>query len=135
MFLANNLNIWRLEAILDTVARLQDAGKTVFLLGQFIELEGRTPVELAIDAARLGVDEAHTARFMPAEPFRLDRDYAERVRATGATYVSNRPFFFDGTYRLHDRETGELLSFDGIHLSNFGARKFGLYLRDNYPLP
>ena len=51
-----------------------------------------------------------------------------------SVYVSNKPFFYDGRYHLDDRQTGNLLSDDGIHLTTFGAKKFGQYLRANYPL-
>ncbi len=135
VFLANNLTALRAGAILETARRLREAGKTVYVLGEFKILEGRNPIELAIDARRFGAGDDFIEPFLVAEPFGMDGDYAARIEATGATYVSNKPFFFDGSYHLEDRATGRLLTYDGIHLNSYGARQFGQYLRENYPLP
>ena len=53
----------------------------------------------------------------------------------GAVYISNKGFFYGGSYHYTDRGTGKLLIFDGNHLNILGAEKFGIYLRENYPLP
>jgi len=132
IFLAADLSNWRENAMLDTVRRLREAGKTVYLLGES-RITHKSPVEIAIGALRFG-DEDYLERFLVAQPFRLDGDFADKVDAMGAVYVSNKPFFFDGRYHLHDRQTGTLLTQDGIHLSTFGAKKFGEYLREHYPL-
>ena len=134
IFLAADLPIWREEAMLETVRRLRAAGKSVFLLGEFRITGDKSPIDIAIGALRFR-DENYLERFIVEEPFRLDGDYAAKVNALGAVYVSNKPFFFDGRYHLHDRQTGHLLTEDGIHLNDFGAKKFGQYLREQYPLP
>jgi peptidoglycan/LPS O-acetylase OafA/YrhL len=134
IFLAAELSIWSEKALLDTVRRLRAAGKTVFLLGEFRLTRHKSPIDVAIGVLRFG-DENYLERFLVKHPFKLDGDYAAEVEALGAVYVSNKPFFFDGRYHFHDRQTGNLLTEDGIHLSTYGAKKFGQYLRDNYPLP
>lgn len=133
IFLAAEISTRSAEALLDTVQRLRAAGKTVYLLGEF-RLTRNSPIDIAIGTLRFG-DENYLERFIVEEPFKLDGDYAEKVKGMGAVYVSNKPFFFDGRYHLHDRQTGNLLTEDGIHLNSFGAKIFGKYLRDNYPLP
>jgi len=134
IFLAAELLVQREQPLLDTVRRLRAAGKTVFILGEFSIISNNSPIDIAIGALRFG-DDNYLERFLVAEPFRLDGEYADKVRALGAVYVSNKPFFYDGRYHLQDRETGALLTEDGIHLNTFGAKKFGQYLRANYPLP
>lgn len=134
VFLAANLSVWREKAMLETVRRLRTAGKTVFLLGQFQITDHKSPIDIAISALRFR-DESSLERFIVEEPFRLDGEYAEKVNALGAVYVSNKPLFYDGRYHFDDRQTGNLLTEDGIHLNAFGAKKFGEYLRANYPLP
>jgi len=134
IFLAADLSIWREEAMLETAQRFRTAGKTVFLLGQFAITGKKSPIDIAIGALRFD-DENYLQRFIVDDPFRLDGDYAEKINALGAVYVSNKPFFYDGRYHLDDRQTGKLLTEDGNHLSTFGAKMFGQYLRANYPLP
>jgi len=134
IFLAAELAVQREQALLDTVRRLRAAGKTVFLLGEFSIISNTNPIDIAIGSLRFG-DDNYLERFLVAEPFRLDGEYADKVNALGGVYVSNKPLFYDGQYHLQDRETGELLTEDGIHLSTFGAKKFGQYLRAKYPLP
>lgn len=134
IFLAADLSPRSEKAMLETVRRLRAAGKTVFLLGEFRLTRNKSPIDIAIDALRFR-DENYIERHIVEEPFRLDGEYAEKVKALGAVYVSNKPFFYDGQYHLHDRQTGDLLTEDGIHLNSFGANQFGQYLRDNYPLP
>jgi peptidoglycan/LPS O-acetylase OafA/YrhL len=134
IFLAADLSERTGEAMLDTVRRLREAGKTVFMLGEFRITRKKSPIDIAIGALRFR-NENYLERFIVEDPFKLDGDYAARVNALGAVYVSNKPFFFDGRYHLHDRQTGTLLTEDGIHLDAFGAKKFGQYLRENYPLP
>jgi len=135
IFLAADLSIRREKAMLDTVRRLRAAGKTVFLLGEFaIAVPKKSPIDIAIGALRFR-DERYLERFLVEEPFRLDGDYAEKINALGAVYVSNKPLFYDGRYHFDDRQTGNLLTDDGVHLNTFGAKKFGQYLRSNYPLP
>lgn len=134
IFLAADLSKRTEQAMLETVRRLRAAGKTVFLLGEFSLTRHKRPIDIAIDAIRFR-DENYLERHIVEEPFSLDGEYADKVKALGAVYVSNKPFFFDGRYHLQDRETGELLTEDGLHLNAFGARKFGRYLRENYPLP
>jgi len=134
IFLAADLSTRSEKAMLDTVRRLRDAGKTVFLLGEFRITRHKNAIDIAIGALRF-LDENYVERHMVKEPFKLDSDYAVKVNALGAVYVSNKPFFFDGRYHIHDRQSGNLLTEDGVHLNAFGAKKFGQYLRDNYPLP
>jgi hypothetical protein len=134
IFLAADLSIWREKAMLETVRRFRASGKTVFLLGQFAITGKKSPVDIAIGAIRFH-DENYLERFIGEDPFRLDGDYAEKIKALGAVYVSNKPLFYDGRYHLDDRQTGKLLTEDGNHLNTFGARKFGQYLRAKYPLP
>jgi hypothetical protein len=134
IFLAADLSTQREKAMLETVRRLRATGKTVFLLGGFSITGKKSPIDIAIGAIRFR-DEGYLERFIGEEPFRQDGEYAEKVNALGAVYVSNKPFFYDGRYHLDDRQTGKLLTEDGLHLSTFGAKKFGQYLRANYPLP
>lgn len=133
IFLAADISTRSEKPLLDTVRRLRAAGKTVYLLGEF-RLTRNSPIDIAIGTLRFG-DENYLERFIVDEPFKRDGDYAEKIKAMGAVYVSNKPFFFDGRYHLHDRQTGNLFTDDGIHLNDLGAKKFGQYLRDNYPLP
>ncbi len=134
IFIAADLSLRTKNALFDTVRRLRAAGKTVFLLGQFQMLEKEYLIESAIRDYRSG-EENYLVRYMTGEPFSFDGDYAHQVAALGAVYVSNKAFFFDGRYHLHDRQTGNLLTEDGVHLNAFGAKKFGQYLRERYPLP
>tara|TARA_R110000823_G_scaffold171736_6_gene304119 strand:- start:9456 stop:11363 length:1908 start_codon:yes stop_codon:yes gene_type:complete len=134
IFLAADLPKWREEAMLETVRLLRQAGKTVYLLGEFRITQHKNPVEIAIGASRFS-DDNYLERFLVEEPFRLDGTYAEKIAATGAVYVSNKPLFYDGRYHLHDRETGNLLTEDGVHLSTYGAKALGRHLRENYRLP
>lgn len=134
VFLAQELSVWRKDAVLKTVKRLRDAGKSVYLLGEFRITAESSPIEIAIEALRFPQRARHSERFIVAEPFALDGEYAAQIKALGAVYISNRNFFYDGEYHFTDRETGEFLTFDGKHLNAFGARQFGIYLRENYPL-
>lgn len=133
IFVAADISARTEKPLFDTVERLRAAGKTVYLLGES-RLTHNSPIDIATGSMRFG-DENYLERFIVEEPFKMDGDYAEKINAMGAVYVANKPFFFDGGYHLHDRETGNLLTDDGIHLNTFGAKKFGQYLRDHYPLP
>jgi peptidoglycan/LPS O-acetylase OafA/YrhL len=133
IFLAADISTRSEKPLHDTVKRLRAAGKTVYLLGEF-RLTRNSPIDIAIGSLRFG-DENYLDRFLVEEPFKLDGEYANSIEEMGAVYVSNKPFFFDGKYHLQDRQTGNLLTEDGIHLTTFGAKKFGQYLRENYPLP
>lgn len=135
IFLAQNLIDGRSVAALETVKRLREAGKTVYLLGQFVFVENKSPVEISIDMLRFDLEGTELSKYLVAEPFKLDQEYADQVRKMGAVYISNKSFFYDGSYHYTDRETGKLLTFDGNHLNILGAEKFGIYLRENYPLP
>ena len=134
IFLAQNLNDWRSAAVLETVKRLREAGKTVYLLGQFKFVEERSPIELSIDMLRFDPEGTNFEKYVIANPFEMDEEYADQVRGMGAVYISNKGFFYDGGYHFTDRKTGKFLTFDGRHLNSFGAGKFGIYLRENYPL-
>ena len=135
VFFAQNVNDWRADAILSTVQRFTDAGKTVYLLGDFEFVRNRTPIEISIDMMRFHPHGASIERYLREEPFKLDGKFAEDVSKTGAVYISNRDFFFDGEYHFTDRVTGKMLTFDGVHLNSYGAKQFGEYLRQHYPLP
>ena len=52
IILAQDLNAWRRSAVLQTVERLRDANRTVYLLGEFQILRFNSPVEFAIDELR-----------------------------------------------------------------------------------
>ena len=134
IFLAQNLNDWRSAAVLKTVKRLRQAGKIVYLLGQFEFVENRSPIELSIDMLRFDPEGTDLEKYVIANPFEMDGEYADQVRGMGAVYISNKGFFYDGGYHFTDRKTGKFLTFDGLHLNSFGAGKFGIYLRENYPL-
>ena len=134
IFLAQNIFDSRSAAVLETVRRLREAGKTVYLLGQFKFIEQKSPVEISIDMLRFDPQGTEFEKYVVAEPFKLDGEYADQVRNMGAVYISNKNFFYDGGYHFIDRETGRFLTFDGAHLNIFGAEKFGVYLRENYPL-
>lgn len=134
IFLAQNVTEKRSEAILKTVTRLKETGKQVYVLGQFFLLRERSAVEFAIDAYRFKNNANNIEQFVDGEPFILDGEFADKIRATGAVYISNKEFFFDGEYHLTDRETGKLLTYDSRHLNIFGARKFGEYLQERYSL-
>jgi hypothetical protein len=135
IILAQNIVDWREEAVKETVERLRDAGKTVYVLGQFSFIEQRTPVDISIDMLRFDAQGGDLEKYIVQEPFRLDGEFAEYINGLGAVYISNKDFFFDVEYHLTDRETGKLLTYDGKHLNQFGAQRFGYYLQDNYPLP
>ena len=135
IFLASQINFWREEAIRETVERLTEAGKTVVVLGQFSFVKHRTPVEIAIDLLRFGDGGGGMDKYIVPEPYLYDSDFADYLNALGAVYVSHKQLFFDGEYRFTDPDTGRLLTLDGVHLNMFGARKFGAYLREYYPLP
>jgi peptidoglycan/LPS O-acetylase OafA/YrhL len=134
IFLAHNVTEWISEAALETVKRLRETGKQVYILGQFDLLEDRSALEVAIDAHRFKSSTNNLPQFMVANPYSMDAEFADKIRATGAVYISNKAFFFDGEYHLTDRETGKLLTFDGRHLNYYGAHKFGEYLQERYPL-
>jgi hypothetical protein len=135
VFLAQDIIDWRTSAILDTVKRLRAAGKTVYVLGQFKMLDNKSPIEIAIDQLRFPASTVTLENHMIEEPFEFDQEFADEVNATGAVYISNKKLFHDGEYHLDDRASGKLLTYDGKHLNEFGAGQFGLYLRENYPLP
>ena len=135
IFLAASLSEWRSEAVRETVERLIEAGKTVYLLGQSNFLDGRGPIEISIDLLRFDPQDRDLEKYIVEEPFKLDGSYASDINRLGAVYISNRDFYFDGEYHFTDRETGKLLTFDGTHLNAFGAERFGMYLRENYPIP
>ncbi len=134
VFLAQDLAERRKGAVLESVKRLRDAGKTVYLLGEFRIITQSSPIDIEIEALRFPERARHLDRYISENPFASDGEYAAKIKALGAIYVSNRDFFYDGEYHFIDRETGKFLTFDGKHLNEYGARKFGLYLRENYPL-
>ncbi len=133
IYLAQDINAWRMQAILETVERLRSAGKIVYVLGEFRITGDRTPIEIEIDNHRFPRRSAEI--FLTPHPFSMDGKFADDVRSLGATYISYKPLFHDADYHFEDRETGKLLTYDGIHFNMDGARKFGAYLRENYPLP
>lgn len=135
VFMALNISQWSAAAVLETVLRLRKAGKTVYVLGPFNFLERIPPPEIAVDLLRFHSDGDGLANYLIDEPFGFDGEFATKIRAAGAVYVSNRDFFYDGEYHFTDRETGKFLTNDGVHLSRFGAEQFGLYMRKRYPLP
>ena len=135
VFIAQELTEWRGPAVLETIKRLRQAGKTVYLLGDFRFLEQRSPIELSIDMLRFDSPDGDLKKYLLENPFSLDAGYADEVTALGAVYISNRNFFYDGKYHFSDRATGNLLTHDAKHLTVFGARQFGGYLSKHYPLP
>ena len=136
IFITQALLSWRVEPTLETVRKLRGQGKTVYVLGQFIGLEGRTPVEILIDKIRFGRGDDYLEPHLEENPFRLDGEFADQVRATGAVYVSNVEFFRSGgMYRIEDEGSGRLVTYDGSHLNTFGAGLFGEFLGERYPLP
>lgn len=135
VFLAQNLDEWRTAVVLETVERLRQAGKSVYVLGDFRFLENKSPIEIAIDQLRFDAQGNGLEKYLREDPFVLDGEYADQVRELGAVYVSNRDFFYDGKYHFTDRATGRLLTDDAKHLTAFGASKFADYLREHYPLP
>ncbi len=135
IILAQDLLSWRLDGILKTVERLREAGKIVYLLGDFTMTTQISPIEIEIEALRFPGRGDTVERYMSKTPFLLDGEFANQITAWGATYISYKPFFFDGEYHFTDRESGKLLTYDGIHLNVFGATQFGEYLRQHYPLP
>ena len=129
------MSVWREDAIKETVERLSEAGKTVYVLGQFSFIENNTPIEISIDLLRFNPEGGGLKKYIVKEPFKYDGEFAEHVNNQGAVYISYKEFFFDGEYHLTDRETGNLLTYDGTHLNLFGAERFGYYLREKYPVP
>ena len=105
------------------------------MLGEFSFIEHGTPIQIAIDLLRFAPEGGGLEKYIVKEPFRYDEKFADYINSLGAVYISYKGFFFDGEYHLVDRETGKLLTYDGLHLNLFGAKQFGRYLRDNYPLP
>jgi len=116
------------------VERLLASGKRVVLLGESIYLRGKEPNQIAIDRHRYDLGEDYVSRFLVARPFAVDEIEAPKFRAMGATYVTQRDFYYDEGYRLFTADGDSLLSYDGVHLTAAGAREFGRFLRDNYPL-
>ena len=136
IFITQALLDRRVEPTLETVRRLREQGKTVYVLGQFIGLEGRTPTEILIDKIRFGRGSNYLETHLEDNPFRLDGEFADHVRELGAVYVSNLKFFTgDGVYRIEDDVSGRLVTYDGVHLNKFGAGLFGEFLGERYPLP
>jgi peptidoglycan/LPS O-acetylase OafA/YrhL len=135
VFFAQMVNEWRAGAVLATVKRFTDAGKTVYVLGDFDFITNTSPIEISIDLLRFDTQGGNIEKYLDKYPFKLDGEFADQLARMGAVYISNRNFFYDGQYHLTDRDTGELLTLDGTHLSNHGARQFGEYLREHYPLP
>lgn len=134
VFLAMDFNEWRGAFVLDTARRLVGSGKRVYVIGQSSFLQGKAPQDIAIDQIRFSAGPDYVERFVDTKPFRLDEVYGGQFSAVGATYISSRDFFYQGAYRLFTREGDELLSYDGVHLSEAGAQEFGLYLAQRYPL-
>jgi peptidoglycan/LPS O-acetylase OafA/YrhL len=134
IFLAQDSQEWRSPGVLETVKRLREAGKTVYVLGQFTITEDRNPIEIAIDSLRFHQQSPQLDRFLVENPFHFDGSFADEINAMGAVYISNKDFFYDGQYHLTDRVSGELLTYDGFHLNMFGARCFGQYLQEKYPV-
>ncbi len=135
IFLAQAFNQWRNEAILETVATLREAGKQVWVLGDFRMIKQFSPIEITIDQIRFRSRFGQVEDFLVDTPFALDETLGEEMEALGARYISNKPFFFDGQYRFSDATSGELYTNDGKHLTNYGAARFGDYLRIHHPLP
>jgi peptidoglycan/LPS O-acetylase OafA/YrhL len=135
VLLAINLTNWNGRFALETARRLVESGKQVYVLGEFMFLQGKTPQNIAIDQARLAADGDYLERFLVPAPFALDEKFAGPFEEAGATYVSNRDFFLrDGKYRVYTADDRQLLSVDGKHLTTAGAREFGEYLARHYPL-
>lgn len=134
IFLGFSFNNWRAQAVFQTVERLLASGKRVVLLGESIFLRGKEPNQIAIDRHRYNLGDDYISRFLVARPFAVDATQAPKFRALGATYVTQHDFFYDERYRLFTADGESLLSYDGVHLTAAGAREFGHFLRDNYPL-
>jgi peptidoglycan/LPS O-acetylase OafA/YrhL len=135
IFLAQAFNQWRNEAIVETVATLREAGKQVWVLGDFRMIKQFSPIEITIDQIRFKSRFGQVEDFLVDTPFALDETLGGEIEALGARYISNKPFFFDGQYRFSDATSGELYTNDGKHLTNYGAARFGDYLRIHHPLP
>ena len=133
VFLVMNFNAWRGDFVVDTARRLVNSGKRVYVLGQSTFLRGKKPQDIAIDQIRFSTNSDFVERYLDSKPFHLDEVYSSQFSAVGATYISNRNFFYREGYRLFTANGEDLLSYDGIHLSDPGAREFGLYLSQNYP--
>ena len=73
-------------------------------------------------------------KYSVKDPFKYDEEFADDTISLDAIY-SGYEHFFDGEYHLVDRETVKLINYDDTHLNLFGAKQFGFYLLDNYPLP
>lgn len=131
--LAMDFNAWRGVSVVDTAKWLVASGKRVYVLGQSRFLRGKKPRDIAIDQIRFSADSNFVDRYLDNKPFYLDEVYSERFSAVGATYISTRNFFYQEGYRLFTANGEDLLSYDGVHLSEPGAREFGIYLSKNYP--
>lgn len=135
VFLVMAIDAKRAAKSVETARRLVESGKRVYVLGQSRFLDGKkTPQEIVVDQARFSLGAEYLRRFLVPQPFGLDEIYAPQIEAVGATYISNRGFFQQGGYRLYTRGHRDLLSYDGLHLSVAGAREFGDYLVEYYPL-
>jgi hypothetical protein len=88
IFLAQNLNDWRSAAVLKTVKRLRQAGKIVYLLGQFEFVENRSPIELSIDMLRFDPEGTDLEKYVIANPFEMDGEYADQVRVSSTMVVT-----------------------------------------------
>jgi hypothetical protein len=100
----------------------------------FMEANCKSPREIALDQRRFSAGQEYIERYLVARPFIVDEEYEDKFRAAGAIYISNREFFYRDGYRLYTRDGGQLLSYDGRHLSLEGAREFGEFLGQRYPL-
>ncbi len=134
VFLALDFDEWRGKFVVETARRLVQSGKRVYVLGASRFLEGKTPLDIAIDQSRFSVGPGYIERFVRPEPFSVDETYGGKINAVGAIYIGTRDFFYQDGYRLFTHGGSDLLSYDGIHLSEAGAREFGDYLARRYPL-
>ncbi|MFT5484822.1 MAG: peptidoglycan/LPS O-acetylase OafA/YrhL [Halieaceae bacterium] len=134
VFLAMNFDSWRASFVVETAKQLAQSGKRVFVLGESRFLRGKSPTEIVIDMERYSAGDDYIERFLVASPFALDATAGAEINAAGAFYVSNKSFFQQSNYRLFTRDGSDLLSYDGVHLTAAGAREFGTYLAENYPL-
>jgi len=87
------LSVWREKPVLETVQKLRNAGKIVYLLGQFKIIQDKSPIDIAIGKLRFGGTDNYLERFIVEKPFQLDGEYAKKINALGALYVANKPFF------------------------------------------
>ena len=129
VFLAQSFLEYRRDSIFKTARKLVRSGKRVYLLGDMRITDGRSPLDVEIEATRRSDADSLQERYLVDQPFSLDAEYSQRAAKAGAAYISLEALFAKGeSYRFVDQQQ-RFLSYDGKHLTEHGARTLGDYLQ------